>query len=389
MKIRSLIASVALLAVASPLAAQSLFNAAGLGIPVEALDGRARALGNLGIGLDGGSFMPTDPGALGRLGISTGVMVAQPSWTDYSLDGGEAGQFQGNRFPLLGLAYPVLSGMMSVQVGSFLDQEYEARTSGTIDVGTGPIATTDVFRQDGSISNLNVGFSRMVTSSVSVGLMVGRYAGSLDRTLTRTYGDEGDAGNVDPYVETGVWSWVGHSFTAGATADVGSTLRVAASVQVPTDLDAQASEETRGDDRTFALPIQYRVGATAALTPSLKVTGSMALADWSSTGDDLAGGSFAHNANGVGVGLELSRARLWGKDAPLRFGFRQTGLPFSFDDDRVDERVFSAGFGLALNTTNSIVLAGVDLAVERGRRSGGGLTESFWRATLSLLASGF
>jgi hypothetical protein len=389
MKIRYLSAAVVFLAGASPLAAQSLFNAAGLGIPVEALDGRARALGNLGIGLDGGSFMPTDPGALGRLGISTGVMVAQPSWTDYSADGGATGQFQGNRFPLLGIAYPVLSGMMSVQVGSFLDQEYEALNSGTIDVGTGPIETNDVFRQDGSISNLNVGFSRMVGSAVSLGLMVGRYAGSLDRTLTRTYGSEGVATNVDPYIEAGVWSWVGHSFTAGATADVGSILRVAASVQVPTDLDAEASEETRGDDRTFDLPTQYRVGATAALTPSLKVTGSMALADWSSAGNDLIGSSFAHNANGFGVGLELSRARLWGKDAPLRFGFRRTGLPFSFDDDRVDERILSAGFGLALNRTNNVVLAGVDLAVERGRRTGAGLTENFWRATLSLLASGF
>lgn len=389
MKIRYLTAAAVFLAVASPLTAQSLFNAAGLGIPVEALDGRARALGNLGIGLDGGSFIPTDPGALGRLGISTGVMVAQPSWTDYSADGGASGKFQGNRFPLLGLAYPVFSGMMSVQVGSFLDQAYEAVREGTIDVGTGPIETNDVFRQDGSISNVNLGFSRMVSSSVSLGLMVGRYAGSLDRTLTRTYGSEGATTNVDAYVEAGVWSWVGHSFTAGATADVGSILRVSASVQVPTDLDARASEETRGDDRTFDLPIQYRVGATAAFTPSVKVTGSLALADWSSVGDGLIGTSIAHNTNGVGLGLELSRARLWGKDAPLRFGFRRTGLPFSFDGDRVNERVFSAGFGLALNTTNSIVLAGVDLAIERGRRTGGGLTENFWRATLSLLASGF
>jgi len=42
-----------------------------------------------------------------------------------------------------------------------------------------------------------------------------------------------------------------------------------------------------------------------------------------------------------------------------------------------------------LNETAGFVLAGVDLSVERGRRSGANLTENFWRATLSLQTSGF
>ena len=32
--------------------------------------------------------------------------------------------------------------------------------------------------------------------------------------------------------------------------------------------------------------------------------------------------------------------------------------------------------------------SGVDFAVERGHRFGGGVNEKFWRATVSLLASG-
>ena len=43
----------AVLLAAVPVSGQSLYNAAGLGVPVEALDGRARALGSLGIGLRG------------------------------------------------------------------------------------------------------------------------------------------------------------------------------------------------------------------------------------------------------------------------------------------------------------------------------------------------
>jgi hypothetical protein len=368
--------------------AQSLYNAAGLGVPVEALDGRARALGNLGIGLQGGSFMPTDPGALGRLSVSTGVMAAQPSWIDYEVDG-VAGSIQGTRFPLLGLAYPLLNGMMSVQIGSVLDQRYTATTTGLIDIGTGPVPKTDEFEQTGSISNVNFGFSRMFGEHLSGGVTLGRYTGSSVRSLTRTYGDDTvTLEDVDAYEERGEWSYGAYSFTAGAALDLGSSTRIAASVQVPSQLDATATDETRGSDRSYRLPVQYRVGASISLGAALVLTGSAQLADWAGAQDGLVGAAFAGKTNGYGVGVELSRARVLGKNAPLRFGFRRTGLPFSFDEGGATERVISGGFGLELNRTGNIVLAGVDLAIERGRRSGVGLEEKFWRATISLLASG-
>lgn len=372
---------------AEPAHAQSLFNAAGLGTPVEALDGRARAMGSVGIGLPGRSIMPTDPGGLARLGISTGVMAASPSWVDYSAAGDRSGSFQGNRFPLMGIGYPVLGGMASIQIGSFLDQTYEVTRVGETDLGDGPVRTSDAFVQDGAVSNVNLGFARALGERYTAGLTIGRYAGSLDRTLERTYGDETDAANVDTYIESGVWSWTGWSLTAGGSADF-ENLRVAASVQIPTDLTGTASAETRGSDERFALPTQYRVGATASLGPSVLVHGSAVLSDWSDTQGQLNTG-FAGSGSGFGVGVELSRARLLGKDAPLRFGFRRVGLPFAFEDESVTERTFSGGFGLVLNETAGIVLAGVDLSLERGLRSSATLTENFWRATLSLLTSGF
>lgn len=387
MKPRIFLVVLALGTVGAPAGAQSLFNSAGLGLPLEALDGRSRALGNLGIGLPGGAFLPTDPAGLGRLRVSTGVIAGQPSWVDYSNQAGQSGNFQGNRFPLLGLAYPLAGGMASVQLGSFLDQNYRTVATGTVTIDGSPVETNDEFVQDGSVSNLNVGYSRMLGEALAVGVTFGRYAGSVDRVLTRTYGD-GDQG-IDDYIEAGVWSYVGHSVTAGASWDASEDLRVAASIQLPTDLEANASESTRGADRSFDLPIRYKVGTSANLGASLLVTGSFALANWSSVQGDLVSGAFANDTKAFGLGMELTRARIFGKDAPLRFGFRRAELPFSTTDAGAVERVFSGGFGLALNTTNDVMLAGVDLALERGRRSGGGLSENFWRATISLLAAGF
>lgn len=365
---------------------QSLFNAAGLGTPLEPLDARIRALGSLGIGLPGGSFSPTDPGALAHLTVSTGVIVAQPTWLDWEGSDG-SGSVQGNRFPLLGIAYPIFSGMASVQIGSFLDQHYQVQQVGSADFGGGTLATTDDFIQDGSVSSLNLGYSRMIGSRVSAGVVLGRYAGSAVRTLTRTYGDE-TTSDVDDYTERGEWSYTGHSVTAGVAVDVRPGIRVSASTLIPTALDASPTEGTEGLDRTFDLPRQYRLGASAALGAGLVVAGSIQRVDWGATADDLTEGDEALDANGFGVGVEFSRARLLGKDAPLRFGFRKTGLPFSFEDASASERAFSGGFGLELSRTGNVVLASLDLAIERGERTGGGFTERFWRATISLLASG-
>lgn len=278
--------------------------------------------------------------------------------------------------------------MMSIQLGSFLDQHFRAQSEGSIDLGNGPLVTTDLFDQDGSVSNLNIGYARMLRPDLAVGLTVGRYAGSVTRELTRSYGIDTSSG-VDDYVERGTWSYKGYSVTAGVSADLSPSVRVAGSVQMPTGLDAIASEDTGGADGDFDLPMQFRVGASAVLAPGFLVLGSASLSDWTSTGADLNGGADAGSTNGFGIGVELSRARVLGKDAPLRFGFRRIGLPFAFDGTGATERTFSGGFGLVLNTTGGVVLAGSDFAIERGRRSGGGITENFWRATLSLIMSGF
>ena len=370
----------------APLGAQSLFNSAGMGLPMEALDGRARALGNLGIGLRGASLMPTDPAAIARYRIATGIMAGQPSWVDFSQDGGTSGSFRANRFPLMGIAYPVFSGMMSIQIGSFLDQHFTTESAGTVDLQGSPVPTTDVFEQDGAVSNLSIGYASMVGERTSVGATFGRYAGSVVRTLTRTFEDA--ALGVEDYSAGGKWSYIGHSITVGVASDLSDLLRVAASVLIPTALDADASEETRGADGSFDLPIQFRLGASAQLAPGLVATASAAVADWSSIADDLLETSSAGSANGFGVGVELSRARLFGKEAPLRFGYRRTGLPFSFGGEDGSERSLSGGFGLTLAEVGDVPLASADFAIERGRRSGGGIMENFWRATASIVLSG-
>ena len=373
----------------APLCAQSLYNAAGLGLPTESIDGRARALGNLGIGLFGHSILPSDPGAAGLLVIPAAVLVAQPSWVEYQRGADESGSFQGNRFPLLGIGYPLLSGMFTANFGSFLDQRFDGQRDVSVELLDGPTDATDFFSQDGAVSHVNFGYSRRVNERLGVGFSVGQYAGSVTRRLIRDFRASTATENLALYEVGGRWSYSGSSLTAGFAADLGTVARLAGSATWTGSLNATGSEETEGSDRVFDLPFQYRLGTSVVLAPGLIVTASVVRADWGDIADDLRTPVTVGSTNGFGVGVELSRARFLGLTAPLRFGYRKSSLPFSFGSAGATETTFAGGFGFILNETQGITLAGADFALERGERSDSSLTERFWRATLSLRVTGY
>ncbi len=381
--------SLGLLVVGAPVSGQSIFGSSGIGLPMEALDGRSRSLGSFGIGLQGSAILPSDPAAAARVLLPTGVIVAQPSWVDLTEDsGGDHRYFQGTRFPLLGLAYPAFGGTLTVHIASVFDQSFAGERSVDIPLGGTTVPATDRFVQDGSVSTLAAGYARMLGPSTAVGLALGRYSGSIERSLVRIYGDATGLGPVEPYSSSGVWRYSGESITGGVSTELLGTVHVAASATWSTKLDAAATGDTEGAGRTYSVPLQLRMGASSALTQGLRLSVSGVRADWSVAGDEVGGGSVVRTVHGVGVGLELSQARLFGREAPLRLGFRRNGLPFSLRGDGA-EQVYSGGLALILSQTNGVVLATTDLAIERGRRTGGTITEEFWRGTVSVQLSSF
>ncbi|HIL89426.1 MAG TPA: hypothetical protein EYG55_02790 [Gemmatimonadetes bacterium] len=387
--IRTLVLALVISLVATPSGAQSLYNAAGMGLPVEAIDGRARALGNLGIGLWGSGLLPGDPAAAGMFIVPTAVIVGQPSWVDYDHESGNSGSIQGSRFPLMGIGYPGFSGIFTVSLSSFLDQHYKSQRSLELDLRGEKSEVTDLFEQDGSIGSLNFGYSRPIGTNAALGFSFGRYTGSILRQLERDFSTLSFPGALESYQTSSRWTYSGTSLTGGMAANLGTVARVAASVTWSGDLNATASDDTRSMDRNFSLPMQYRLGTSIVLAPGFMITASAIRADWADIERDLDTPTTVGSTSNIGVGVELSRANIVGLALPLRFGYRTGKLPFSLGSDVATERIFSAGLGLSLSQADDIVLGGVDAAIERGRRSGSVLSEAFWRATISLRVSGY
>ncbi len=373
-------------------AGQSLLSARGLGVPLIATDARAMALGGMGIGLTGGELSVVDPAAPARLNVPSVAFSFQSSWATTDEDG-VSGDFSGTRFPFISLGYPSRLGTVTVSFGGLLDQRWTTRSSSLIDLGReGRLGrVTDEFRSDGGISSVRLGVARSVAPGIDVGVQIGRNIGDISRVFTRTF-DSLDIGTlIPPYNAGGRWSYRGWTASAGASADVGEILHVAASYTWSSDLDALPDDETIGSEATFGMPSDLRVGATAVLSPQLSAVVGVHRAAWGSGGDGAIDVG-ARNTFSWGGGVEWAGASVLGKPSSLRLAYRGSQLPFAVEDVAdPSESAFSGGLGMDLlaSTTGEVILARLDLALERGTRQAGLFEENFWRLSTSVRVSGF
>ncbi len=368
--------------------AQSLVGSGGLGVPIESVDSRARALGAAGPGLFGATLSQNDPGGMADIVLPMITATMQPTWGDYSR-GAASGDLRGTRFPVVGIAYPFPGiGVFSASYGAFLDQRWAAERPGTFTIGGLPVAGTDRFESDGGVAQMHLGFARRITETVGVGVTVGRYTGRVDRSFTRTFDTASASSGVAPFEDADSWTYGGGHLTVGAVFDPIPQVRVGASLGWSGDLEADPGPDTEGGTLSFALPSVLRLGASGALTTRLMATVGIQLADWSNVDAVLDTTSSAGQTLGFGAGMEWGGPQFLGRSLPVRIGYRRLELPFGSGGPDPVESSLSAGLGFNLAQVEEFPLAALDFTLERGTRTDDPLEEKFWRATLTLKVSG-
>jgi hypothetical protein len=377
-----LLAGLGLGVLAQSLGGQSPFGVQGLGLPLEPLDARARALGGMGVGLIGASLLPTDPAAAAVILVPTLHVTAQPFWGNAKL-GGESFKGQGTRFPLLGFAFPVvrLGGTVTLTLGGFMDQRWEVEREGTAELGGTVVPTTELFTSNGGVSTVRLGWAQRVREWVAVGVGVGGRTGSVTRTFTRTLDAEGLATQVTPYVESVQWQYSGLSASVGVIVSPLEIIRVSGTATWSGDLEAKPSALSEKEGASYALPAEYRLGASAVLTPRLAMNFGLSHANWEASEDGLEPETVTGSIWGFGAGAEWLGPTVGSRNFPIRLGFRRADLPFRFDGKAPKETAFSGGLTINLTPANATLVGAVDIALERGNREAGSLSESFWRGT--------
>lgn len=365
--------------------AQSLLSAGGLGFLVDAPDARSRMLGGSGIGLSGSQLLPYDPAAAARISLpgATATMEAGVETPD---DGERAGR---TRFPNMGIVYPQAGLTFFATFSGYLNQEWRATATPTVDFGGRDVQARDEFEGSGGISAARLGVAREFGDRIAIGIAAGTWLGSIERRFRRDLNPSDVGFLVEPYVVEGVWRAGGATVVGGVNLDLAPAIHLAASVAWSNDLTLSPAENTIGDDVVVPFPTELRVGAYGSLAPELGVAVSAYTADWSATaaalGDDAAPGRVWQ----WGGGLEWAGTSLLGRRIPLAVGYRQRDLPFSFLGNPASERAFTGGAGLFLVEGDGTPMARLELGMEVGSRSTAEWDESFLRSTVTLRLSGF
>jgi len=381
------IVAVSLLGLASftqGLAGQSLLGSRGLGSPLEPLDARARGLGSVGVGLMGSALVPTDPASAAGIAFPSLQITIQPQWAEGSMGEG-SDRTRGTRFPLIGLAYPVysLGGTVTLTIGGFMDQRWQLRNESTVELGGSSVPVVDEFLSEGGISTFRVGWAHRIGEKLALAAGVGTQAGSVTRSFVRTVNVVESGVQVIPYRIRSEWQYSGLTTVLGVRWDPASILRLGGSATWSSSLKADPVEGTEGAGTKFDVPMELRVGASGLLTPGLSMTLGATYAAWEPSAGGLQDEEVVGTVWSYGGGLEWSGTQLRSRPVPFRVGVRKSGLPFRFAGEDPTETLVSAGIGLDVTRPQEVISGGLDLAVERGRREAGTLSETFWRGTLT------
>ncbi|MGH7462723.1 MAG: hypothetical protein ACREMA_17070, partial [Longimicrobiales bacterium] len=270
------------LAATAPAGAQSLFGMRGLGVAVDPLDPRARALSSLGtglLGLNASLVNPADLAGIRRRGV---VATLQPFFGSAEV-AGRTDDVESTRFPLIQIMYPVRQRVVvGVGYGGFLEQSWAVSSSSSEVIGGSNVLTDEVISARGAISQARLSASFAVKPSFALGAAVGVYTGDLERQITRTFPDT-TIGLIG-FSRLNVWEYRGYLAALGVRVDPSNRTRIAASLTFSSDLDAEP-DSSIARSHSYAMPLRFVVGGSALVAPRLLATASAQYANWSDGSD--------------------------------------------------------------------------------------------------------
>jgi len=345
-----------LLGAAGLLAGQdSPFGINGLGVPGRPESARSRATGGAFAMFDAFSGL-TEVAVTANDRISVNAEGSVSYVTD-ELDGVSATR-RTTRFPLFQISGPAWAGVViGGGFSSYLDRSYRVTLTDTITLGGSQQQVTDVLSSDGGVSDLRIVAAKQF-KFLTLGAGFHFLSGSTRLIASRTFTDTSTYQGVSQDDEI---AFRGTGISASAMLALGRSLHIAGFVRSDSHLRSElnAVEVARND-----LPTTYGAGVYLHLTPQVVFAGSVIRSNWSVSAD-----SNAFNTTVWAAGGEFGSGR-----HPLRIGVRSGQLPFGPGATAPKEFAISAGTGVVFAQGRGII----DVALERQRRTGSGLTETLW-----------
>lgn len=371
--------------------AQSLFGTRGLGAPLQGADARARALGVSGVGLIGLSTTMLNPAEAAGT-VRRGVTASFQPWGGSVELNGEKDRVGGTRFPLMEIFYPTRRVTFTLGYSGLLDQSWAVTAESRQLLNGDSVDVSDLVRTSGGVGELRLGAAYSRWEGFAIGVSAGLHTGSVQRTVTREFPDS--TLGLSGFTNLARWRYAGPTASIGFRWDPAAAVRMGASLTWNGDLEAKPDTGTTTSYQ-YQMPLRIAAGMSGRISPHLIAAVSTTVSNWGS-------GSFAQPGTidqtvarrtiELGGGLEYMGWQSGQRIYPLRLGGRVARLPFhNPGETAAKEWSLSGGLGLRLVQDDFGPLAVADVGVERGTRSGwqgtntgSGLSENFWRFTVTV-----
>lgn len=386
MRWTALLALAAVLAMPGPSRAQSPSTSLGLGYPTPPVDGRAAALGGVGVGLLGGSFSIRNPADLVEFSEASLSLTAAPEGV--TVEGVEDGETGRSRFSTIRAVLPLGEWAASVGFGSELDQDWKFTSRDTLEISSGRFPFEQRRESNGGISTIDLSLARRI-GPLSAGISYQRLTGSLQQDLVRRFQVSVDStvSAPDSVEQRATFNYSGWRVRGGVGIQLGDRVRISGSYAQTGELEADrdtavtTSREVEGEARQFSMPSSASVGASVLVTDSWLLSAGGGWEEWSETAESLDGG--ARDTYWGGGGLEFRGLDAGPFPVRLRAGGRWRELPFRLPG-RAAPTETAVTFGLGLEFASQ--RAAVDVAGEIGSRGDlgtVGMQEDFQRFTVT------
>jgi hypothetical protein len=347
--------------------AQGNLSTHGLGFPPGQLSASARVMGGASGEADGLSAL--NPAAISML--STAVVLIQSEPEFRTVDANGASQTSSTaRFPLFFGALPLGSRWTaSLSASTLLDRTWATISRDSQVVGDDTLASTHSRSSDGSIADVRVAVAFATTPWLRLGLGVHKYSG---RTVLQSVRAFDDTVLFAPDSLASSISFSGAALSVGAqafwprVAAIGVTYRRGGTLR-----------KYAGDVPVDAADAPGHIGVSAVYLGirGTQIAARVAMDDWSvmrGLGDSL----HIHEGLDIGVGADVRGPVLAGSPISLRAGFRTRTLPFSLDENAINERSVSGGVGLPMAGNRVELNLGAILSSRS--RDAGGASERAW-----------
>jgi hypothetical protein len=320
--------------------AQGNVSTLGFGYPAGLLSTRA-----LGTGGAIGEIDPlsvSNPAAISSFGGSVLYFQMEPEYrTLHTGNGSENTSIA--RYPLIVAAIPITQDFtLGLNVSNLLDRSFETSTRVMQAVGDSTVASTNSFKSDGAIADLQVALAWTPVRWLKLGVAAHAITGDNRLRNTEVFDDSTRFARL---VDTATVGYTGSAYSAGFELIAGHDWSLAGSYRHGGPLSLK-----RGDTTLANANVPDRIAMSIAF---LGIRGSSiavrtAKDSWSRmTGLGSAGLRITDGWD-TGVGADLLGPRFGDQNIQLRGGARWRTLPFGTSTSSVSEKSYSLGAGTPL-----------------------------------------